>query len=274
MQASMSDWRTETPCKASEDEPIIYLTKITKTKVIPLYRLANNSGESQDIICFSCDSQDPKTLTYSKKVIYPAASILSVKDEIKTTDLQMSEDMIHNCMSLGISIQDGPKDEGWKQFSPIPVNPCLIPLDDLTKYYKKTEETTIDDISPLSPREEVRDDEPIEPLEVEELTEDDSQEKPENARVVEKVDPSISVTEHEPSFHFVPQPKGQRGRPRKVYDDPEFDALVRSIPHSVPCKGCGKDIILVPLNVIDRARVAGKDVSEFVLNYRCRSCKV
>jgi len=261
MKASFSNWRTEVSVKPSGLDPIIYLTKITKTKVIPLYRLADHKGESQDIICYLCSSFDIKTNEYTEKTVYPFLSIVSAKDEIKTPNEQISLDMVHNCNSFGIEVQDGIKEEGWKQFTPAAVNPSIIPIDDLSKYYKKEVEPTLD--------EKV-----IKPLEVVGVTGVTGviEERKEKAFV--KVDASINVVENEPPYHFASQPKGQRGRPRKVYDDPDFDALIRSIPHTLPCKGCGKDIMIVPLHFIDKAlRVMKVEVKDLLANYKCRSCK-
>jgi len=255
IQATFSNWRTEVSGKSSGLDPIVYSTKITKTKVIPLYRLANEKGESQDIVCYLCDSFDIKTNEYVQKVVYPALSIVSVKDEIKTTNEQMSLDMIHNCNSFGIEVQDGIKEEGWKSFIPSVVVPTVIPLDDLTKYYKAVVEPVLEnDIVKVA---EVIAEEKVEKVE----------------KVIKKVDPSLSVCVNEPPYHFVAKVKGQKGRPRKVYDDPDFDALVMSIPHTIVCKGCGKDIILAPLNIIDRARGRGIEVKELLSSFKCRSCK-
>lgn len=258
MQATFSNWRTEVSSKSSGLDPIVYSTKITKTKVIPLYRLANEKGESQDIVCYLCDSFDIKTNEYAQKAIYPALSIVSVKDEIKTTNEQMSLDMIHNCNSFGIAIQDGTKEEGWKAFTPSIVVPTVIPLDDLTKYYKAVVEPVLENgivkVAEVIVEEAVTKIEKVE-------------------KVIKKVDPSLSVCANEPPYHFVAKAKGQKGRPRKVYDDPDFDALVMSIPHTIVCKGCGKDIILAPLNIIDRARGRGIEVKELLSGFKCRSCK-
>ena len=261
MQATFSNWRTEDSGKSSGLDPIVYSTKITKTKVIPLYRLANEKGESQDIICYLCDSFDIKTNEYAQKVVYPALSIVSVKDEIKTTNEQMSLDMIHNCSSFGIVVQDGIKEEGWKAFIPSIVVPTVIPLDDLTKYYKAVVVPVLEDgivkVAEVIAEESVTKIEKAEKIE----------------KVIQKVDPSLSVSINEPPYHFAVKAKGQRGRPRKVYDDPDFDALVMSIPHTIVCKGCGKDIILAPLNIIDRARGRGIEVKELLSGFKCRSCK-
>lgn len=271
MKASFSNWRTEVPVKSSGLDPIIYLTKITKTKVIPLYRLADHKGESQDIVCYLCSSFDIKTNEYTEKTVYPFLSIVSVKDEIKTPNEQISLDMVHNCNSFGIEVQDGIKEEGWKGFEPSAVNPCIIPIDDLSKYYKK-EIAPVLDARPIKSSEVIGDTvtEVAEVIGAVKVTK--VEERKEKAFV--KVDASINVVENEPPYHFASQPKGQRGRPRKVYDDPEFDALIRSIPHSLPCKGCGKDIMIVPLNFIDKAlRVMKVDVKDLLANYKCRSCK-
>jgi len=259
MQATFSNWRTEVSGKSSGLDPIVYSTKITKTKVIPLYRLANEKGESQDIICYLCDSFDIKTNEYAKKAVYPALSIVSVKDEIKTTNEQMSLDMIHNCNSFGIVVQDGIKEEGWKAFIPSIVVPTVIPLDDLTKYYKTVGIVKVEKVEEVS-----------EVIGVDVVAEENV-EKVE--KVIQKVDPSLSVSINEPPYHFAVKAKGQRGRPRKVYDDPDFDALVMSIPHTIVCKVCGKDIILAPLNIIDRARGRGIEVKELLSGFKCRSCK-
>jgi hypothetical protein len=142
-------------------------------------------------------------------------------------------------------------------------------LDDLSKYYKK-DEVSVEEITKAnapsinnSTNQQV----------IEEQKEEKKEEKKEKKEKIAKLDPSLSVSLNEPPYHFVPQPKGQRGRPKKVYDDPIFDALVKSIPHAVPCKDCGKEIIIVPLNIIDRARAMNIEVKELLSTYKCRSCK-
>ena len=276
MQASISDWRTEVPCKASGESPIIYQTKITKAQVIPLYRLATPKGETQDVIVFMAESFDVKTLTYTKREVYPILSLIPVI-EAKLSHDQIALDMIHNCKALGIEVQDGIKEDGWKQFKPTIALPATIPIDDLTKYYTKEKEDTIH-IEDVKIQEKVRIEKPLEAPATEGVLIKESEKTGIISGIKVKaekvtVNPDESVSLHEPSFTLVPQPKGKKGRPRKVYDDPVFDALVRSIPHSVPCKGCGKDIIIVPLNIIDRARALKIDALELVSNYKCRSCK-
>ena len=259
-------WRSEVQITASGELPIVYTTKITKTKVIPIYRDADCNGESQDIVCFLCDSFDAKTNVYTQKITYPYLSIVSASDSIKTTNSQITMDMQHNCNSLGIQVQDGIKEEKWEQFTPIVTNPAIIPIDDLSKYYRKD----IEEITKINnPTGNELNEQPAHSEKVEEPKE----EKKEKKEKVAKLDPSLSVSLNEPPYHLVSQPKGQKGRPRKVYDDPIFDALVRSIPHSVPCSGCGKEIIVVSLNIIDRARAMNIEVKELLSTYKCRSCK-
>ena len=275
MTATMSDWRKEVPCKVSGEAPILYQTKITKTKVIPLYRLADSKGETQDVVTFLCDSFDAKTLSYSKKVPFPIPSLipfdeLSPEANLKLSQDQLALDMIHNCKAFGIEVQDGIKQEGWKQFSPVIALPATIPIDDLTKYYKKEDTVSLEDVTI---QDKTRIENPLEVPLTEGIVIKESEKVRETPRIVVKVDPATSVFENEPSYHLVPQPKGKKGRPKKVYDDPEFDALVKSIPHSVACKGCGKDIIINPLNIIDRARAMKIEALDLVSGYKCRSCK-
>jgi hypothetical protein len=184
--------------------------------------------------------------------------------------------MIHNCSALGIEVQDGIKEDGWKQFEPTIALPATIPIDDLTKYYKKEDNVSLADVTTEKVRVQNPSEVPSEVPIVEGVITVITKEV-EKVKIIPRekvsVNPGESVSLHEPSYTLVAQPKGKKGRPRKVYDDPVFDALVRSIPHSVPCKGCGKDIIIVPLNIIDRARALKIDALELVSNYKCRSCK-
>ena len=277
-QLSFPDWRKIVPCKPSDDEPIVYQSKISKTNVIPIYRLAGPKGESQDIVCLLVDSLsfNMELETFSKQEIFPAYH-LTIAGEPIVDHVQMGLDMIQNCKALGIEVQDGIKEDGWKPFSPTIVNKGTIPLDNLGKFYEKVANVKLEDVTTT---ENVRIQNPSEVPTTEVVTITESEKTRIIPRIEEKnktvrvsVNPDESVSLNEPAFHFVPQPKGQRGRPRKVYDDPVFDALVRSIPHTVACKGCGKDIILAPLNIIDRARALKVEVSAMLSDYRCRSCK-
>lgn len=270
MQASISDWRKELPCKVSGDSPIIYHTKITQTKVIPLYRLADSKGETQDVVCFLCDSFDEATLSYTKKVPFPIPSIIPVTDG-KFTHMQLELDMIHNCKSIGIEVQDGIKEEGWKQFKPVVAMPATIPIDNLSKFYEKEDKVELANVTTTTTETMIQN--PSEVVKVEDIMKKEAEKVRIIPRIVVKVDPTTSVFENEPPHHFEPQPKGKKGRPRKIYDDPEFDALVKSIPHTVACKGCGKEIIINPLNIIDRARALKVEVLDLVAGYKCRSCK-
>ena len=143
MTASFSTWRIETPIEPSGNLPIIYQTKITKTKVIPLYRLADSKGETQDVIVYMVDSFDKELKEYLKKETYPIPSLMPVI-ESKLSHEQIALDMIQNCLALGLKVEDGEKEEGWKGFVPKASLPPTIPMDDLTKYYDKVIEPILE----------------------------------------------------------------------------------------------------------------------------------
>ena len=145
MTVSFPDWQTETIIEANKElVPVVYQTKITKTQVIPIYRLADNKGETQDIVVLEVNSFDKLT----KKSIFPHASIVPVT-EGKFSLEQLVIDMIHNCNALGITVQDGIKDEGWKPFKPLISLPATIPttMEDILKLSEKSGESIIDNSS-------------------------------------------------------------------------------------------------------------------------------
>jgi len=280
MEATYSNWRTISVVKPSGIPPVTYQTKITKTKVIPLYRMADPKGETDDVFVLYTDSYCNKAKRYTKHGVYPCTSLMPVEDmKLDLIDDQMTLDMVHNCEAIGVEVHDGDKEVGWKSFTPTVRNPPAIAIDNLAKYFvksekeSKTEEETVEvsQVSVSEPKEaqetpEVQ--EAIVPAMVEKI------EVMEEKRVSKKVDVSTdNILENEPAHHYVPQPKGQKGRPRKVYDDPAFDALYRSIPKLIKCTGCGKEInITNPLIYIDKARRSGIDVSKLMANFHCRSC--
>jgi hypothetical protein len=248
-----TEFRTETPCQSSGLTPIVYQTKITKKQLIPIYRKATSKGETGEVVCIVCDSFDPKQKVYTQKIPFLYLSIVATEEvnekQMKvTSDDQMNLDMAHNCLSLGIQVQDDEKEEGWKAFVPVKVLASNIPLGDLTQYYNQAKVLTPAEVSSakvvITPKAEVSEG--------------------------QNEDPDKFV---EPPHHFEHPAAGKRGPPHKVYEDPVFDAAIKSIPNKIQCKGCGKDVVIVPLNIMERAKKQGIEPAEIIKNYKCRSCK-
>ena len=289
MEATFSNWRTLNITKPSGLPPVVWQTKITKTKVIPLYRMATPKGETDEVFVLYADSFCNKSKRYTNKGVFPYTSLMPLEDmKPELINEQMSIDMVNNCESIGVEISDGDKEVCWKPFVPAEKVAPAFPLsmESIAKYYIKAEKPVKDD-----------EDEKVEVAQVTATTETVSNPVPEMVTVIEGMetkrseksigtvtstpvepkqiityDSTKSVVTNEPSYHYEPKAKGQKGRPRKVYDDPVFDALVRSVPKTIKCQGCGKEVIIAPLNIIDRANNLKVEVSKLLADYRCRSC--
>ena len=294
MEATFSNWRTLNITKPSGLPPVVWQTKITKTKVIPLHRMANPKGETDEVFVLYADSFCQKTKRYSNKGIFPYTSLMPLEDmKPELINEQMSIDMANNCESIGVEISDGDKEVGWKPFAPAEkVAPAFpISMETIAKYYVKAEKpvkneedeeekvevaqvtaTTTNPDNPSNPVPEMVG--VISGMEEKRIEKDTGNITltPTVPKQVIAYDSTKSVTANEPSYHYEPKAKGQKGRPRKVYDDPVFDALVRSIPKTIKCQGCGKEVIIAPLNIIDRANNLKVEVSKLLADYRCRSC--
>jgi hypothetical protein len=253
MKETITEFRTETECKSSGLSPVIYQTKITKKQLIPLFRVATSKRETGDILCLVCDSFDPKLKVYTQRISYPYLSLVAAEEVNEkrmnqTSNEQMTLDMAHNCLALGIQVQDGEKEEGWKAFEPAKVLASVIPLGDLTRYYNE--------VKTLNPAEVVAAKEVITPKIV----------VPEG----QVEDPDKFV---EPPYHMEHPAAGKRGPPHKVYEDKAFDTAIKAIPAKVQCKGCGKEVVIVPLNIMERSKKSGVAPDEILKDYKCRSCK-
>lgn len=285
-------WHSVKTTSPSNTSAIIYETVITKGKAIPLYRQANEEGETGDIICVDASSFNKDTNSYETFFSIPFQHIVPAGEIVRSSEIELNQHMEINCEALGLKVIEGQKSPNWKTvrsskksdfFSK--ENPFVA-----SKYYIKEENKEQNEQNELT--EVVENKIVIEEKKTvsgkdgviyvlsEEVTEDNKpiyylkeRGKGRPKQFIEHEGDIVGLKELMLALETTTTtttPK-QKGRVRVNPLSPELEKLFNAGKRGTKCCICGKEIVIQEA-FIEKAKNMEVDPMWLVDNYKCRSC--
>jgi hypothetical protein len=283
------NWHTIEGIAPSNACAIVYETILTKGKAIPLYRQANEGGETGDIICADVTSFNKSTNSYEVFFSIPFQHIAPAGENVRSSEIELNQHMEINCEVLGIKVNEGQKNSNWVlSRSPTKArffskeNPLII-----SNYYTKEElkeETVITEVieeKVVKKEETICGKNGVVYILSDEVTEDKKpiyylkeRGKGRPKQFIEYEGDIIGLKEMmlalATTSTTTTEPK-HKGRVRVNPISPELENLFNLGHRGTKCCECGKDIVIQEA-FIEKAKKMEVDPIWLVSNYKCRSC--
>ena len=285
------NWHSIETTSPSNASAIIYETVLTKGKAIPLYRQANEEGETGDIICADASSFNKDINSYETFFTIPFQHIVPAGEIVRSSEIELNQHMEINCVVLGLKVIEGQKNPDWKTLRSSLTkkigffsteNPFIA-----SKYYTKEEikeenqaTEVIEDKVVIKEKKTISGKDGVIYVLSEEVTEDNKpiyylkeRGKGRPKQFIEHEGDIIGLKELLLSLETTTTtttPK-QKGRVRVNPLSPELEKLFNAGKRGTKCCVCGKEIVIQEA-FIEKAKNMEVDPMWLVDNYKCRSC--